>query len=213
MYKLLILIPLIFGTARDLNEKGNKLYHKKQYKESLEAYKKAQVKEPTIMKLDYNIGCPQYKLQSYPEALQAFTKITSSLESKELKENAFYNLGNTMFKGGNLQNAVEMYKQALRLNPNDLDAKINLEFAQKMLKEGQKSQDQQKQDQQKQDQQKQEQQKQKQQQKEEQKKEESKISQDAAKSLLEALQQDEKHAKEQSQKKMARKEAVIIKDW
>ena len=215
---ILIFTLTLFGSARGLINKGNKLYHNEKYKESLEAYKEAQVKIPKFMPLDYNIGCAQYKSNSYNEAVKGFTKIISSLESKELKQKAFYNLGNTMFKAGDLNNAIEMYKQALRLKPSDIDAKINLEFAQKMLKENeqQKKQDNKQKDKSKQDKEKQKEQKDKgNQDKEKQKQEqEQKLSQQSAKDMLEALNQDEKSAKEKSQQKQAkRQQAIILKDW
>lgn len=63
-----------------------------------------------------------------------------------------------------LRDAIEQYKQALRLNPRDNDTRYNLALCQKQLKDSQQSQQQKKQD--KQQQQKQQQQKQPQQQQE-----------------------------------------------
>lgn len=199
---LLYFILIIFDSARDLNKQGNKLYHKEKYKEALEKYKEAQVKAPNLMIMDYNIGCGQYKTQSYNEGGQSFKRIISSLEDKDLKHKSFYNLGNVLFKLGELEGAIEMFKHALKLNPSDMDAKINLEFAQKLLKEGQQPQqpdstiqkEQQKNGQNKSDQ-------------------EQKLSQEAAKSLLEVLQQDEKSAKEKSQKSTRKGRIAILKDW
>lgn len=228
MYNLLLIIPLIFGSARDLNEQGNRLFRKKEYGTALEKYKKAQVKDPRIMTIDYNMGCAKYKVDSLDNSMQLFTKIISSLESKELKEKACYNMGNVMFKAGNLEMAIETYKQALRMNPDDMDAKINLEFAKKTLEQqknqqqnqqnqqqnqdkqnqdkNKQNQDKKKQDQQKQDQQKQEQQKQEQQKQNQQK--------ESAGNFLKTLEQDEKDTKQKSQHKAAAEGRIVIqKDW
>ena len=59
---------------------------------------------------------------------------------------AFYNLGNLAFTNKNFSNAIEMYKEALRLNPNDDNARKNLRIAQ--LQKQQQDQQQQQQDQQ-----------------------------------------------------------------
>jgi tetratricopeptide (TPR) repeat protein len=39
-----------------------------------------------------------------------------------------YNLGNSAYRQGRLEEAVELYKRALELDPDDRDAKFNLEF-------------------------------------------------------------------------------------
>jgi tetratricopeptide (TPR) repeat protein len=45
----------------------------------------------------------------------------------ELASAAWYNLGNALYRGQQLQQSLEAYKQALRMNPSDPDAKHNLE--------------------------------------------------------------------------------------
>ena len=45
----------------------------------------------------------------------------------ELASAAWYNLGNALYRQQQLERALEAYKQALRLNPRDGDAKHNLE--------------------------------------------------------------------------------------
>jgi len=59
-------------------------------------------------------------------------------------------MGNSMVEQQKLQEAVESYKQSLRQNPGDMDAKYNLEYARRLLK--QQQQQQQDQDQQQKDQ-------------------------------------------------------------
>ena len=41
----------------------------------------------------------------------------------------YYNLGNTMFESKKYQESVDAYKNALRNNPGDMDAKHNLQLA------------------------------------------------------------------------------------
>jgi tetratricopeptide (TPR) repeat protein len=54
-----------------------------------------------------------------------------------------YNIGNSYFKQDKLQESIEAYKKALDLNPNDQDAKYNLELARAKLKESAQKQQQQ----------------------------------------------------------------------
>ncbi len=106
-------------------------------------------------------------MRNYPEADRAFTQAALSPESK-LREEALYNLGNSAYRQGRLEEAVELYKAALELDPADEDAKFNLEFvrneirrrheeAQKRQQEQQQNPQQQQQDQQQQEQQQQQQ--------------------------------------------------------
>lgn len=222
---LLFVIPMLFGSPRDLNEHGNKLYNKKDYGGALEKYKSAQVKDPRLMVIDYNMGCARYKVDSLEYAMSLFTKIMASLESKQLKEKACYNIGNTLFKSGNLELAIEAYKQALRMSPDDKDAKINLEFSQKML-EQQKQQQKNQQDKDKQNQDKKNQDKKQSQQQKEQQKQQDKNKQQQqdkqnqeqqkqnAQNILKSLEQDEKDAKQKNQQKNTKVGQIqILKDW
>jgi tetratricopeptide (TPR) repeat protein len=218
MHSLLVLFAFtLFGSPRGINEQGNRLYKDSKYEEALQKYKEAQVKDPKLMTVDYNIGCSQYKMESYQDAGQAFMRIISSLEEEKLKEKTFYNLGNVLFKSGDLENSMEMYKQALRMDPKDVDAKINLEFVQKTLEQAKKDQKdkdkKEKEDKNKDKKEDKDKKKDKDKDKDKKKQEqEQKMSQEAAKNLLEALKEDEKDAKKKSQPK-GRRGMRGGKDW
>jgi Ca-activated chloride channel family protein len=62
----------------------------------------------------------------------------------ELASAAWYNLGNALYRQQQLEPSLEAYKQALRLSPDAVDAKHNLE---RVLQELQQQQEQQNQDQ------------------------------------------------------------------
>ena len=81
----------------------------------------------------------------------------------DLKPLAYYNLGNAHFAAEDMPQAVESFKESLRLEPGNLDVKHNLELAQRRLEQQQQQQDQQPED----EQQEQQDQKQQQQQEEE----------------------------------------------
>ena len=56
-----------------------------------------------------------------------------SLLDEQPDAQVYYNLGNAYFKQGELAQSILAYERALRLNPNDKDAKYNLAFAQSRI--------------------------------------------------------------------------------
>ena len=113
----------------------------------------------------YNDGVRAYRTNDLPVAARTFEQATASRD-RVLQERAFYNLGNTAYRQGEVdqtkaeslwQRAIKDYETAMALDPNDEDAKFNRAFVTKKLEKLKKQQEQQKQQQNKQDQQKQDQ--------------------------------------------------------
>lgn len=77
----------------------------------------------------------------------AFDKALENLKHNS-NANSFYNQGNALAQSGHLQEAIAAYKQALKVNPKDEDAKYNKELVEKELE---KQKQEQKQDQQNKD--------------------------------------------------------------
>lgn len=71
------------------------------------------------------------RLQKSLDALDA--RPPKGAAGEDLRPSALYNLGNAHLAGGDAAAAVEAYKQALRLEPGDTDAKFNLELALRAL--------------------------------------------------------------------------------
>jgi len=114
------------------NRQGNKLYNQGRYDEALSAYQKAQVEQPDLAELHYNVGNTLHHKEDYQgaaaETLQGLSKADPDLRAR-----AYYNLGNSFYRQGQFAEAVAAYKGALKLNPDDQDAKHNLELAQRRL--------------------------------------------------------------------------------
>ena len=165
MKKMFLLVPLwilallaLAGcgqTAERLNNQGNEAFASQDYEGALAAYHQAQESAPELAEPRYNAASGHYRLEDYEQAQQQIEQALVSEENSEtLDRHSFYNLGNTFFQIGEFEAAVEAYKEALRLDPGDLEAKQNLELALRQLQQQQQEQQQEQQpDQQDQDQQ------------------------------------------------------------
>ena len=58
-----------------------------------------------------------------------------SLRTDDERAEAFYNLGNAQFKQQKYKEALESYKQSLRLNPSDMETKYNYAYTKRLLDE------------------------------------------------------------------------------
>ena len=147
-------------TAARLNNQGNEAFASQDYEGALAAYHQAQESAPELAEPRYNAASGHYRLEDYEQAQQQIEQALVSEENSEtLDRHSFYNLGNTFFQIGEFEAAVEAYKEALRLDPGDPEAKQNLELALRQLQQQQQEQQQQEQQQeQQQDQQDQDQQ-------------------------------------------------------
>ncbi len=222
---------------KQMTKQGNKLYEQKKYKEATDAYMKALQKNPTYTPSAFNLGNALYQQKQYDGTRKVMEQVAKMDTTRAGKSAANYNTGNTYMAEQKWEEAIEAYKQALRQNPQDADAKYNLSYAQQMLKKNggsknnkndkenkdDKNKDKQKDQQNKDENKKDDKQKDQQQnndnkedKKEEQDKrpqpQQSKLSEKQAEQLLNALQQEEK--KLQDKHKKAKGVPVKVeKDW
>ena len=259
--KRIILIATIFTSftilANAQNERkfvrnGNKLFMEAvkdtsrldttKFSNAETEYRKALNKRPTDSKWNFNLADALYKQMRFDEAASKFNELADKMETPEEKARALHNVGNSELMQQKLDESIESYKEALRNNPNDLDTKYNLAYAQ-MLKNQQQqqnqqnkdqnkdqnqdqnkdqqnkdqNQDQNKNDQNKQDQQQNQNQDQqnKDQQQQQQQQPQNKISKENAEQLLQALQNDERDIQEKVKKAKAAKakRTRVEKEW
>jgi tetratricopeptide (TPR) repeat protein len=125
-------------TENELIKKAEEAYKKQAYEKAAELYKKAAEKTPKNSTTQYNLGNALYKKTKVDEAVTAYDKAIANTTDKNLKSKSFYNKGVVLQNSKNLQGCVDAYKNALKLNPNDDDARQNLQKALQQLKEKQK---------------------------------------------------------------------------
>jgi tetratricopeptide (TPR) repeat protein len=228
---------------------GNKAYKKGDYATAEIEYRRALDKVSESANAKFNLGNALYKQtdsadmqsegvkQQVEQARKLYESVAEADVSDSQKAAAYYNQGNTYLRGQDFRAAVEAYKKSLRLNPDDMEAKQNLVFAQAMSNlqqqqpqpqpqnqdqnkdENKDRQQDQQQDQQQQDQQQQQQQQdnknQQDKQQQQQQQREEKISKEDAQRMLQALEQQEKETQEKVKKEKAQKakQRSTDKNW
>lgn len=134
-------------SERNCIRSGNRLYEKSKYKEAAIEYQKALKENPMSAVGAYNLGLTNIRLASSPNVKEEDKKKYEEEGKKllqgviqlggakpELASRSAYNLGNVAFNSEDYQSALQLYKQALRLNPADNEARRNLRITQLKLK-------------------------------------------------------------------------------
>jgi len=229
MRNLLFILSFLMSIASIAQNKksflrdGNKLYTDSSYNESEIQYRKSLEKDQDYFNASFNLADAVYKQERFEEASALFDALKDNAPTKNDLAKVYHNLGNSLVKEQRLEEAIDAYKDALRINPNDEDTRHNLALSKQKKqeqenqedKEEQEEQEEQEEDKKEQEQKEkenQEQNEEEQNQPEEEKKEE--MSKDDAEKMLEAIQQQEKELQEELQKKKVKgKRVKVLKDW
>ena len=144
---LMLASPVMLQAQSDRSEvrAGNREFKKGEFREAELDYKRALEEDSTSVTAKYNLGNALYKTESYSEAELYLKGLGDSLKSVSASKasDCFHNSGNLALKQKKYQEAVDAYKESLRLEPDNFETKSNLAYAQKMLKEQQQQQQQQ----------------------------------------------------------------------
>ena len=213
-----------FAQKADLR-RGNREFRKGEYAKADISYRKALMQDTSSVATRYNLAGNLYRQENYDEAAKHLDAVQLTASEEPFAPDYYYNRGDVAIAKEDWQTAVNMFKESLRRNPGDLDAKENYLYARNKLREQQQNQDQQNQDQdqdqnqdqnqnqdqqdqnqdQKQDPQNQNQDKDQQQQQQQQ--QQPQISPQQAQQMLQAIQDKEK----QTQEKVDEKKAQALK--
>ena len=221
-------LPLSAQVDRKEVRAGNRKFRKGDFAASEIDYRKAVLKDSLSVAGEYNLASSLYRQQNYEEAAEALGRADAEVAGTPHAGDYYYNEGDVALQRKNYSAAVNAFKQALLLNPGDIDAKENYIYAKEMLKNqqggggGQDNQDQQNQqdqndqnqdqnqnqdDQNDQNDQNQDQQNQDQQQQQQPQPQEQNISQQQARQMLKAIQAQEK----ETQDKVKKEKAAMLK--
>ncbi|HUZ61040.1 MAG TPA: VWA domain-containing protein [Hanamia sp.] len=109
--------------------KGNKAYQKNNYNEAADEYRDALKNSENNVTADYNLGNALYRKNNTDEAVESYDNAIAHTSDSALKQKAFYNKGVALQKAKKLPECINAYENALILNPNDEDARQNLQRA------------------------------------------------------------------------------------
>lgn len=139
-------------TKRERNyiKEGNALFAKQRYAEAEVAYRKALEENAASEVATFNLASSLLKQSGsadpnkgnnpMSEATKLLTDLAKNAQTAAIAEKAFYNLGNISFNNEKYQESIDMYKNALRRNPDNNDARDNLRLAQLKLQQQQNQQ-------------------------------------------------------------------------
>ena len=228
--------------VRSAIREGNSLYNKEAFLDSEISYRKALETNPSDSIATFNLGNSLFRQQDEEKVQESFNHYNTTAQNaakagnKSLAAKAFYNAGDVMMAAQQYDKAIDYFKQSLKNDPSDHEARYNLVLAQKLLQKNQdqNQDDQQDQQQQQQDQQQQDQQQQQQnqdqqqeqnqdqqeqqnqeQQQQDQQQQQNQMSQEQAEAILNANNRDEKETQQKVKEKQMQqvKRKQTGRDW
>ena len=150
------------GVAQKMPERGwtrvgNIAHLLKSFPHSIAAYEKALEQNPDLFEAQYNLASAMIETKRYDAAEKILSTLAlDTLRTEKERRDILYNLGNAQFAQQKYDKALESYRDVMRMNPNDEDAKFNYAYT-KLMQQQQQQQQQQQDQNQNQDQQQQEQ--------------------------------------------------------
>lgn len=232
-YKILFLIVALLSafradaqTDRQYIRMGNRQFGQGQYAAAETDYRRAIAQNGQNGIAWYNLGCAlQRQHKDTAQICRSYRQATQMLRSRLRRAKAFYNLGVAHQTARDYTNAIADYKNALRLNPRDANARYNYVLCNRKQQQ-QKKQNKSQQQQQKQNKKQKQNNKQRQQQNKNKDKKQNKqnqnqpkpkqqqMSRDNADRLLDAALQQEQQTQQRLQKAMRQPQRKRLKqNW
>ncbi len=203
--KQITVIAVLFFLAKGLSaqesdrliQKGNELYKQQQYQQAEQIYADVLATDPNNTTAKLNQANALYKQNKAEEAIKVLNDLAFKTNDQSVKAKAYYNKGAILSGQKKLEESIDAYKDALRQDPADKDARENL---QKALLELKKKNPPKKEDNKKQPQ-------------KQQQKPQPKMSQKEAEQRLKLLEQKEKQVQQRLQKEKSKQGGGQGKDW
>jgi Ca-activated chloride channel family protein len=192
-----LIVPLISLAQQQNNaiETGNRYYRQQQYDKAESEYRKALEASPGDKVAKFNLANALIKQDKKDDAHKLLSELNVKENKTDLRSKSTYNEGVMFTQQKKLEESIEFYKETLRLDPDDKQARENL---QKALLELKKKNPPKKQEEKKQQQQKQQ--------------PKPKITPREAQQQLKLLEQKEKNVQERLQKN-SKTGNSLPKDW
>ncbi len=131
---MIILAVLAFSSALAQNpqqsiRKGNDLYRQGDFAKAEAAYSEALNTSPGNQTAKFNRAASMEKQDRHDEAIKQYDELIAGTTDVSLQAKAYYNKGAILSKQKKLEESIEAYKNALRRDPSDTQARENLQKA------------------------------------------------------------------------------------
>lgn len=146
MLALASLAPFAEAAAQKMPErrlvrKGNRQFGRERYDKSIDSYTRALEAAPTSFEAAYDLANAMFRAERYDTAEQTLKGIVADSTRSDIdRSEAVYNLGNTQFAQQKLKEALASYRAAMRLNPDDREAKYNYAYTKHLLQQQEQQQ-------------------------------------------------------------------------
>ena len=140
---LVLVLPLFAQEDKREVRSGNRALRRGNYNEAEIDYRKALVKDSTSFIASYDLASSLYLQKDYDNAAKAMDRVADQLPGSEHASSWYFNRGNIALQQQDYKSAVDAFKQALLLEPGDLQAKESYIYAKKKLQEQQNQDNQQ----------------------------------------------------------------------
>lgn len=121
------------GSAHEYLRAGDKAFKRGDFAQAELEYRRASETDPNFKSL-YNLGVSLAEQGRSEEAAEHFERAKRYADEQDEVVDASYNAGNAHFQQEDLKASVQQYVDALRANPDDVEAKQNLAEAIRMIR-------------------------------------------------------------------------------
>jgi Ca-activated chloride channel family protein len=127
----LLIVPgkLLGQQENKIIETGNNYYRQQQYDKAESEYRKVLETSPGDRVAKFNLANALIKQNKTDDANKLLAELTVQENKTDLRSKATYNQGVMLTQQKKLEESIESYKETLRLNPDDQEARENLQKA------------------------------------------------------------------------------------
>jgi Ca-activated chloride channel homolog len=140
---LLMALVAIAQSVNSYIKEGNLFYKQSQFEQAESSYRQAVNADPANVEARFNLANALHQQKKFDEADRILAELQTGSADSSIRSASAYNQGVGHTKQKKLEESIAAYKQALRMDPEDQQARENLQKALRELKKQQQSQSQQ----------------------------------------------------------------------
>lgn len=138
----------VADSARVSTSRGNNLYKQGNFNEAINSYEQALLEAPGALEPKFNQANSYYRLDDLSKAMDLYKQVAAESKDMKLVAGAKYNLGNSYFQQGSkqkdsnlqkaiedLKTAIESWRGAMDIEPENKKAAKNIEVARLLIKD------------------------------------------------------------------------------